>query len=473
MRVLCLSTYELGHQPLGIAGPAAALRSAGHSVETADLSIEQWPESAVGRAEAVVFSVPMHTATELAIRAAARIIASRPRPLFAFLGLYASVLEGHHLLCPSDLLAAGETSEVLTRWLETGAEVPARVSVDLGPARLGASPPPARDLLPPLGRYARYLQGGTSSVAASVEATRGCNHRCRHCPVASVYGGRSRALLIDSVVADIDQVVEMGAAHVSFADPDFLNRPRHALAVAEALHDRHPGVSFDATVKIEHLLRYASVLPALARAGLSFVVSAFESTDDAVLSILDKGHTRADEIEAVRVLRSAGIEVRPSWLPFTPWTTPSSLTSLLELSARADLVASTDAVQYSIRLLVPRGSLLSVDPDPVLEAALLAAPVIADQGSLPWRHCDPHIDELQRQLARLVEEHTAAGRSAEETFAGLWLACRSAGLDLAPEPPEADPALSCGVPGPARPRLSEAWFCCAEPTTAQIELVGS
>jgi len=40
MRVLLVSTYELGHQPLHVASPAALLRRVGHDVRCLDLSVE-------------------------------------------------------------------------------------------------------------------------------------------------------------------------------------------------------------------------------------------------------------------------------------------------------------------------------------------------------------------------------------------------------------------------------------------------
>ena len=48
------------------------------------------------------------------------------------------------------------------------------------------------------------------------------------------------------------------------------------------------------------------VTPELAASGCLFVVSAFESVDDAVLTILDKGHTARDETRAIVTLRAAG-----------------------------------------------------------------------------------------------------------------------------------------------------------------------
>src|SRR4051794_41775537 len=78
MRVLLVSTYELGHQPLHVASPAAALHRAGHEVRCLDLSVERWDTRALEWAQAVGFSVPMHTAMRLAMRAAAG--GPRPRP---------------------------------------------------------------------------------------------------------------------------------------------------------------------------------------------------------------------------------------------------------------------------------------------------------------------------------------------------------------------------------------------------------
>ena len=217
---------------------------------------------------------------------------------------------------------------------------------------------PARDLLPPLERYARLVQAGEEHLVASVEASRGCAHRCRHCPVPVVYDGRIRINDVDAVVADVAQQVAMGARHVTYGDPDFFNGVHHALRVVRAVHERFPDLTFDCTVKVEHILRHADVWAELAASGCIFVVSAFESVNDATLELLDKGHTAADAGAAVELLRAHGIEIRPSWLPFTPWATLDDVRAILEFVAEHDLVGNVDPVQYTIRLLVPEGSLL-------------------------------------------------------------------------------------------------------------------
>jgi len=340
--------------------------------------------------------------------------------------------------------------------------------VDLGRAVPASrtSPVPLRRDLEGLDRYARLQIGDREVITASVEASRGCNHRCRHCPVASIYGGRSRPVSPGAVLADVAQVVEAGAGHISFADPDFLNRPRHALEVARALHAAFPSVTFDATVKVEHIVRHETLWPDLASTGLLFVVSAFESVDDHVLKLLDKGHSAADEAFALQIVRRSGIELRPSWLPFTPWTTLGSLARLLEFSAEQDLVASTDPVQYSIRLLLPSGSLLLEDPDPQLGSCLTGE--VGEGGSAAWSAAIDGLDQLQGAVAEVAEvAEVAKAETFDLTFARIWDLVRSAGAPLAETPPPS--GVAPWLPAERRPRLTEAWFCCAEPTGAQLQ----
>ena len=455
-----MSTYELGHQPLGLASSSAAVGAAGHEVRCADLAVESLDPELVAWADAAAFSVPMHTATRLAEAAAAGIREQRPDlPLCAF-GLYAGMARTF------DAAVAGEYEGALVDWvgsIAAGRSPVQGVRVELGRHR---APAPRRDLLPDLSRYTHLLAGGPRPgtgggdvPVAYVEASRGCVHRCRHCPVPVVYDGRIRTVPVETVLADVDRQIEMGAGHVSFGDPDFLNGPRHALRVVRALHRRHPGLSFDATIKVEHLLRHRELVAELAAAGLLFVVSAFESADDRVLVRLDKGHTVADAVEATRLLRSLGVEVRPSLLPFTPWTTVGGMAELLDFVVDLGLVPNVDPVQYTIRLLLPPGSLLLEDPE---VRAVLGS---YDPAALchPWRSPHPGVDELQAELARVVEE--TAGQDTWEVFAALHgaVADRAARHgSRAPRPfviPDDRPVV---------PRLSESWFCCAEPTGLQL-----
>ncbi len=442
MRVLLVATYELGQQPGNLAGPAARLLERGHDVRVLDTSIDPWDPALAEWAEQVAFSVPMHTATRLARELATTV----DRPVCCY-GLYAGMCAD-----VADAVIAGEYEDALVGWVEGE---PIAEPVQLGrPTPTPISRIPARYLLPALDRYVQLAIGSELRLVGSVEASRGCTHRCRHCPVPVVYDGRVRVADEPAVLADVEQLVHAGAQHITFGDPDFLNAPQHSMRVVRALHDRFPMLTFDCTVKVEHVLQHRDLLGELHELGCIFLVSAFESLNDATLERLDKGHTAADETEAVTLLRAHGIDVRPSFLPFTPWTTRADIAALLDFVYHNDLVGSVDPVQYTIRLLLPADSLLLGHPD----LAPHLGPWDPARLTYEWTSADPRMDGLQRELALLVEENVERGEAITATYARVRAAAGIAPVDLA----------RCNTD---RPRLTESWFCCAEPTDNQLRAV--
>jgi radical SAM superfamily enzyme YgiQ (UPF0313 family) len=429
VRVLLVSTYELGHQPLHVASPAAALRAAGHEVRCLDLAVERWDPAHVEWAERVAFSVPMHTAMRLAVRAADAVRRARPELPICFYGLYAPVSRDRTLGRYADRLIAGEYEPALLRWADDGADAPDEPLIQLG---RGSFEVPARDLLPPLERYAHLAIGGEERPVGYVEASHGCVHMCRHCPIPSVYGGRIRIVGRETVLADIEQLVEMGARHITFGDPDFLNGVKHSRAVVHEMHERFPALTFDCTTKVEHVLEHAHLWPELAAHGCLFVVMAVELLNDEILERLDKGHTARDAADAVALLREHGIEPRPSLMPFTPWTERSDLEDIVRFVERHDLVGNVDPVQFSIRLLVPEGSLLLERDDWDRDG------YDADALTHGWTG---DLDPLQRRLAAIAErDEPDAYEQIRATIVG-------------------EPAQIAAGSVEGRPRLTEPWFC--------------
>ena len=445
MRILLVSTYEMGHQPLHLASPAAALRSAGHDVACLDLSVQAWDPDAVNVTDAVAFSVPMHTAMRLAMRAAQQLRRARPDVPICFYGLYAPVSRDLTVGRLADHVFAGEYEPSLVAWADGLGDAQPVVALGIG---RGTFHLPARDLLPPLDRYAHLSIHGQERLVGAVEATHGCKHMCRHCPVPTVYNGAFRVVDEQVVAADIDQLVAAGARHITFADPDFLNGPTHALRVVRALHERHPDVTFDCTVKAEHILDHAVAWPELSAAGCLFVVCAVEVLNDDLLVLLDKGHTSAQAAGAVELLRRHGIELRPSFLPFTPWTSVGDVADILDFVIDHDLIANVDPVQYSIRLLLPEGSLLLDRP----ELAPYLGPYDPERLTYTWTPAHPETAVLQAELAELAEAGAAQGAPAGATFLKVNAAVRRAAGQA---PAKTIPAGSTE----GRPRLTEPWFC--------------
>ncbi|MEP7305391.1 MAG: CUAEP/CCAEP-tail radical SAM protein [Acidobacteriota bacterium] len=471
MRALLISTYELGRQPWGLASPAAWLRQAGWQVQCVDLTKDRLRGDAIAGAALIGFHLPMHTATRLAAPVIAKARELNPSARLCAYGLYAPLnLEWLRSVGIDDILG-GEFEEELTSIArEMAAGSPTRGAEPRVPnsgrdtqiPRIHFLVPDRRDL-PALDRYAMlHMPDGTSRIVGSTEASRGCKHLCRHCPIVPVYEGQFRIVAPDVVLADIDAQVAAGAQHITFGDPDFFNGPTHALRIVDALHAAHPSVTYDVTIKIEHLLKYPALLDRLRDTGCLFVTSAVESVDDVALGRLDKGHTRSDFIEAVARCRACGLTLVPTFVAFQPWLTLAGYCDLLDTIEGLDLVDHIAPIQLAIRLLIPQGS-------KVMELEDVRAIV---EGFDPitltyrWSHPDPRVDALQREIAALVGVRVAGDRRAvfEEISA---LAHERAGVPrLAPVPSARPMAAASRVP-----YLSEPWYCCAEPNPDEVMLV--
>jgi radical SAM superfamily enzyme YgiQ (UPF0313 family) len=441
----------MGRQPFGLASPAAWLADARVEVVCVDLAKERLIESVVRDSAVVAFFLPMHTATRLALPVIERVRALNPRAKLVAYGLYAPLNEALLRARGVEHVLGGEFEEDLVRCATESFSVAQIENVSASPPRSIprlAFKVPVREGLLPLARYATLQVGNERRTVGYTEASRGCKHRCRHCPIVPVYDGRFRVVPVDVVLADVAAQVAAGARHITFGDPDFFNGIRHAEAVVGRLAHQFPGLTYDVTIKVEHLLQHARMLPVLRDTGCAFVTSAVESLDDEVLARLEKGHTRLDFQRIATLFRDTGLALVPTFVAFTPWTTLASYLELLHTIDRLDLVESVSSIQLAIRLLVPQGSRM-------LELADMRQYVRAfDPISLthPWTHPDPAVDALQAMLSDLVGVRLNAPR--REVFARVWDAAH-AHASAAPPARRGDVRVSRA----AIPYLNEPWYC--------------
>lgn len=449
VQVLLVSTYEMGRQPFGLASPAAWLRATGHEVTQADVSVTPMPGHAVESAGLIAFFLPMHTATKLFLRLVDRVRAVNPLAHLCAYGLYAPLNER--------LLRGAGVGTILGGEFEAGlCELAGRLSAGTPAAAtpLAQLPlistgrqqflVPDRKGLPPLGAYAQLVvKDGTRRVGYT-EASRGCKHLCRHCPVVPVYRGMFRVVQPEIVLEDIRRQVAAGAGHITFGDPDFFNGPGHAIPIVEALHREWPWLSYDVTIKVEHLLKHRDLLPVLARTRCAFVTSAIESLDDEVLAKLDKGHTRVDFLQSVALMREVGVPLAPTFIPFHPWTTWQSYREFLRTLVDLDLHLQITPIQLAIRLLIPEGSLLLELPDVRKLVSLF------DPRALyyPWRNSDPAMDALCGKIQETIKREEKRRTGREEIFRQIW------GLAETGEFPDLPLAARATIP-----YLTEPWYC--------------
>ena len=456
--VVLIATYEMGRQPFGLASPAAWLRAEGAHVTCLDLALERLNPHAIAKADLIAFHLPMHTATRLAAEFLPRVRRLNPHAHICFYGLYAPVNEAYLRQIGADSILGGEFESGLVHLAQRLAQggtspVLSQLEPTIALERL-AFIPPDRSRLPDLQRYAHLtMPDGTARVVGYTEASRGCKNLCRHCPVVPVYNGRFFIVPQKVVLADIEQQVAAGAQHITFGDPDFFNGPTHAMRIVEALHERFPDVTYDVTIKVEHLLRHDQHLERLRETGCLFVTSAIEAVDDRILEIFAKHHTRADFLRVVYRLREIGLTLNPTFVTFNPWITLEGYRDLLQVMLEHDLVRNVSPIQYAIRLLVPAGSKLLDLPD--MQEMIL--PFDAAALVYPWRHPEPRMDALHAKIMTLVGAQGDVPEDRFSTFARIWQLTEDAARGES-----ADPFSLISTASLSRepiPHLSEPWYC--------------
>ena len=452
----------MGRQPFGLASPAAWLRRDGVEVVVVDLAKERLAPEIVASADLVAFHLPMHTATRLAAPVIQTVRASNPATRICAYGVYAPLNEDWLRALGVNDVIGGEYEEALSEIAKSvrGRSGRSAFSVLGSPfdsakneeRRTKNGLPrlhflvPDRSSLPPLSRYATLqMADGTRRTVGYTEASRGCRHLCRHCPIVPVYDGQFRVVQPEVVLADAAAQVAAGARHITFGDPDFFNGPTHAVRLVEALQAAHPGISYDVTIKIEHLRRHRDLLPLLRDTGCLFVTSAVESIDDRVLALLRKGHTRADFLEVAGLFRSIGMTLVPTFVAFHPWTTLETYCDLLDTIEREQLVDHVAPIQWAIRLLIPQGSRM-LELEEIRRAAGSFDPRTL---TFRWTHGNPEVDRLHDDVAALVGSRLTAERRQ------LFEAISNRAHEQAGTPRPRVPLLDRA----AVPYLNEPWYC--------------
>ena len=175
------------------------------------------------------------------------------------------------------------------------------------------------------------------------------------------------------------------------------------------------------------------------------MTSAVESLDDRVLEKLDKGHTRAEFQEALRLMREVQLPMAPTFIPFTPWTTRESYGEFLRALVELDLVEQVSPVQLAIRLLIPEGSLLMKVP----EVRAMVQPFDWKGLCYPWHNRDPWVDGLHGSIQETIKREERRKTPRAGIFRKIWELAQAGEW-----PVEVPMAARATVP-----YLTEPWYC--------------
>ena len=442
MKILLLSFYDLGKQPKIISELHKKLDNGSNQIDVVDYSIEE-KNLTLDNYDVLGIYASMHTASVLA----EQYLRDRklPNKLFVF-GLYANVF-----------------SEMFSNFQSIHSfdsdELESLLEVQLNPNYSFKHSVPDRTILPSITDYSHIVDGSNNLIAGSVETTYGCKHECTHCPVPIEFKGMFKTFGTEKIITDVTNQVEEGAKHISFNDPDFFNGPKHALKILQLLNEKHPSITYDSTIKVEHILKYPDYFQELKNLNMLFVISAFETTNDHVLNILQKNHSFNDLNKAVELSLENNIDIRPTWMPFSPWTEQNDLISIIKLIENYKLRETVDPIQLTIKLLVPKNSLILKRPE-MKEYLLDYDPA---SFSYAWQYKFPNIDNIQNELFTYVLQHESENEYTQ--YLGL--------VDILESHTNETLLNSEKYSQRIVPKLSETWFCCAEPNKIQLDRIKS
>ena len=442
MKILLLSFYDLGKQPKIISELYKKLDNGSNQIDIVDYSIEE-KNLTLDNYDVLGIYASMHTASVLA----EQYLRDRklPNKLFVF-GLYANVF-----------------SEMFSNFQSIHSfdsdELESLLEVQLNPNYSFKHSVPDRTILPSITDYSHIVDGSNNLIAGSVETTYGCKHECTHCPVPIEFKGMFKTFGTEKIITDVTNQVEEGAKHISFNDPDFFNGPKHALKILQLLKEKHPSITYDSTIKVEHILKYPDYFKELKNLNMLFVISAFETTNDHVLNILQKNHSFNDLKKAVELSLENNIDIRPTWMPFSPWTEQNDLISIIKLIENYKLRETVDPIQLTNKLLVPKNSLILKRPE-MKEYLLDYDPA---SFSYAWKYKFPNIDNIQNELFTYVLQHESENEYTQ--YLGL--------VDILESHTNETLLNSEKYSQRIVPKLSETWFCCAEPNKIQLDRIKS
>ena len=442
MKVLLLSFYDLGKQPKIISEIFNKLNSNSTEIDFIDYSLESM-EVQLNRYDAIGIYASMHTATVLATQYLSN--KNVPDKIFTF-GLYGRVLsDSDSRIKYIENIEHNELDEYLN--LITNDDYSLKETI------------PDRSIFPEISKYARLINGMDETLTGSVETTYGCKHLCTHCPVPIQFKGRFKTFSEKKIIDDISNQIELGAAHISFNDADFFNGPKYSLKILEKLNNEFPSVTYDSTIKVQHIIKYKDYFKELNNLNMLFVISAFETTNDLVLEILQKNHSARDLDESIEISKVNNIDIRPTWMPFTPWTETTDLHNIIKLIEKYQLRETVDPIQLTIKLLIPKHSLIIDRP----EIKKYLGRYDTESFSYRWSYEDIKVDQLQKSLFNYVVENEELDE--KDQYMGL--------VYLIQDLTENNIIYSHNYTYRDVPKLSETWFCCSEPNKIQLERIKS
>ena len=216
-------------------------------------------------------------------------------------------------------------------------------------------------------------------------------------------------------------------------------------------------MTYDSTIKVEHIIKYEKYFKELSPLNMIFVISAFETTNDEVLTILEKNHSSVDLANAIEISQTNNIDIRPTWMPFSPWTNQNDLIDIIKLIENYKLRETVDPIQLTIKLLIPKNSLI------LQRSEIKGYLKDYDKNSLSymWDYKDEEVNKLQVSLFNYLLDTPDLDEHSQ--YLGM--------VKIIENMTQSNLISDLNYSYKNVPKLSETWFCCAEPSQIQLDRI--
>ena len=344
---------------LGLMYLSATLRRAGYSVRHIDhtfLERREVLEQIEALQPAVIGIYCMITMQDEALSLAAQV---RDKALTIVGGPYPSG-EPETFVDDFDLVAVGEGEETILGVLEhlhdrSFEDVPGLVFRRDGEIVKTAPRMRSKDMshlpLPyrgdvPNAQYVDYWRRHWKDATTPLMSTRGCPFRCDFCH-KSVFGDLFSARPVESVVAEMREIAELGYDHVWMSDDLFTLNYKRTMQLAQAIEEARLPLTWECLSRVTHVDK--ALFDQMHRAGCKRIFFGIESGDENVLKEMKKGITPDQARAAVEACVAAGIKAAGFFMVGYLGETTDSLIRSINFSSSLPL----DYVSYTIAYPLP------------------------------------------------------------------------------------------------------------------------
>lgn len=404
LKVLIVSSFEGGYQPISAATACAALSENGFDTSILDTYVDGVREDILKEANLVAISIPLFDSLYSGIEIAKIVKEINKNAHVSFFGQYASINASRLApkYCDTCIIGQWENKLVLlaqqlskNHFSYSSSQENNYIVNESQKFYL-----PHRAFLPPLYKYPQEQINkfcGSTQIVGGTETSRGCHHKCLYCSVFASYDGKVEIIPEEIILTDVRTMISGGMTHLTFMDADFFNSKNYGIKIMKKIHEEFPSLTFDFTTRVDHINENKDIISEMKALGLVFITTAVEFPCQEVVNEIDKEITLQDIEEAINFLKEENIQINPTFILFNPWIKLENLIEFKAFVHKNSLDEIIDPIQYETRLHIYKGSpLLNRDSIKNLELS-------ENEFNYEWKHPDSRVDEVYSHMVTPIE----------------------------------------------------------------------